>query len=475
MFKRLKSRTDPRRLGDVYTRWDFALTVLQRLVEAGFLVCLLFFLADSLWAMAGRLAPGVAGDILASIFAVAAYGLARVPVGLLRGSLDSAFGIDPRPFRARARAAAAKFAIFLPVGAAGTVALYASLPVLGPLAWAGTCLALVWLALALWLMLPRVAVLSDAKLRKPEEGEIPPGAAKYLKALSSGPVKIGPEDVLVSTAFYPGLPQPYPMAGKILVPEKALGAFPPKALEIRLAAAALCRVVSSARSLTILRFFSMSLAVPASLILLNSVGILFGYPVMVKPELTALVWAGVWASYWFSEFAALFVERTISARVSATVAAVTLDARSLFESVELTARANLDPSSQTPFLDLFRPRQNPVSQFESIRKSIREMVEAAAKRRAAAGAGTSGGGGRLAVPPGPDGEKAGAGAKAGKGAKGNGALKAKGPNGNGRAAYAMDGGGPGGDGEGASGSATASGPDGPPVVLEGQGKSGYKN
>ncbi|MDR1037027.1 MAG: hypothetical protein LBT40_10790 [Deltaproteobacteria bacterium] len=387
MFSRIKARTDPRRLGYTYCRWDFGLGLAQRLAELGFLACLLTFLAEDIWGVGGLLLPGVAGHVLAALLMMGAFALARLPVGLARIQLDHAFGLDTRPFRARAASFLARLAVLVPAGAAGTLALYAALPVLGPLAWGGAYLALVWLALALWLMLPRVFILSEKRLRSPLEGELPPGTEKYLTLLSSGQVKISLDDVLVSTSFYPGLPAPFTMSGKILVPERALRGFPPKALEVRVAAAALCRVVSSGRSITLLRFFSMALAVPASLILLNSVGILFGYPIVARPGVIALVWAGVWASFWFSEFAALYVERSVSARVSATVAAVTLDARSLFESVELSARGNLDPGFQTPFLDLFRPRQNPVSQFESIKKSIQEMVDAASKRRAIASAG----------------------------------------------------------------------------------------
>ncbi|MDR1079380.1 MAG: hypothetical protein LBQ79_00070, partial [Deltaproteobacteria bacterium] len=386
--------------------------------------------------------------------------------------------IDPRPLGARAAACALNFLVFLPVGAAGTLALYAALPALGTLAWSGIFLALLWLALSLWLMKPRLALLSEANLRRPEEGEIPPGTEKYLALLSSGDVKVGPEDVLVSTAFYPGLPAPFPMAGRILVPEKALRAFPPKALEVRVAAAALCRVVSSGRSIALLRFFSMSLAVPAALILLNSAGILYGYPVVVRPPLVALVWAGIWAAFWFSEFAALYVERTVSARVSATVAAVTLDARSLFESVEITARGNLDPATQTPWLDFFRPRQNPVSQFEAIRRSIQEMVESATKRRAAAAAGSAGGKGAAEgvakdADPG----------RAGTGGNGNGSSGSARPDGadapdgpeevSGSAAPSVSPEGPDGGRDGPDGREDADGdPDGPDG-REGPGRNGY--
>ncbi|MDR1039010.1 MAG: hypothetical protein LBR80_02355 [Deltaproteobacteria bacterium] len=382
MFSRIRSRTDPRRLGETYSRWDFALALIQRVVEAAYIVCLLFFLGDAIWRLGESMAPQAAGRVVASLLLVLAFGIARLPVGLLRSSLDSAFGVDPRRWRERASAGLWHFLALLPVGAAGTLALLATIPVMGPFAWGGIALALVWLATALWLLKPRVAILSDRNLRPPEAGEIPAGAERYLSLLSATRASgLGPGDVVVSTAFYPGLPVPFPMAGKLMVPERDLAAFPPNALAAGMAAAALCREVSSGRSLAILRFFSVSLAVPASLILLNSVGILFGYPIVVRPCLAALFWAGIWAAFWFSEFATLFVERTISARVSAAVAALTMDAKGLFESVEITARGNLDPSGPAPILDLFRPRQNPVSQFEAIKRSVQEMMDAAAKRR----------------------------------------------------------------------------------------------
>ncbi|MDR2613596.1 MAG: hypothetical protein LBG06_12575 [Deltaproteobacteria bacterium] len=392
MFDGIRSRTDPRYRGDTYSRWDFGLALAQRAVEAGFLACVFFFLGRSVWGLGTAALPGMAGHVLGAALLVTAFALARVPAGLLRGELDRAFGIDARPLLVRAKAALGRFLFLLPVGTAGTAALYAALPVLGPLAWGLACLALVWLAAALWLMLPRLAILSAGNLRSPEPGEIPAGAGRHLALLTSGDVKLGPDDILVTRAFLPGLPAPFFMAGKIVVPEAALSGFPPGALEVRIIAAALARLVSAGRSLALLRFFSLALSAPASLILLNTAGIHLGYPLAVSPGLVGLVWAGAWGAFWFSELACLFVERSVSARIAATVAAVTLDARSLFESVDVMARANLDPARRTSLLDLFRHRQNPVSQFEAIKAAIQEIVESASRRRAGGGGPAAGGG-----------------------------------------------------------------------------------
>ncbi|MDR1080625.1 MAG: hypothetical protein LBQ79_06620, partial [Deltaproteobacteria bacterium] len=87
MFSRLKSRTDPRRLGTAYSRWDFALGLAQRLVEISFLLCLMNFLAEDIWSLGEGLAGGAAGQAAAAFLMVAAFGLARVPAGLARSSL----------------------------------------------------------------------------------------------------------------------------------------------------------------------------------------------------------------------------------------------------------------------------------------------------------------------------------------------------------------------------------------------------
>ncbi|MDR3153831.1 MAG: hypothetical protein LBW85_06065 [Deltaproteobacteria bacterium] len=385
MFKGIQSRADPRYRGDVFCRWDFAISLVQRLVELAFLAGALFFLADACWRLGQAIFAGSAGEILGAFLLVTAFGIVRAPAGLARICLERDFGLDPRPLRARAGERFLDFLFFLPVGALGTLALHAALPVMGALAWGLCCLTLFWLALALWLMKPRLTALADRRLRKPAPGEIPPDTGRRLELISTGSAKITVDDILISTAFRPGLAAPFPMAGKIIVPEKALAAFPPKALEARIAAAALERLVSASRNLTVLRFFSMALAAPGSLILLNSVGLFFGYPLAATPGLAGLIWAGGWGAFWFSELAALFVERAVSARLLATVAAITMDARSLFESIELMARWNLDPARQTPLLDFFRPRQNPISQFEAIKAAITEMVAAASSRREKAG------------------------------------------------------------------------------------------
>jgi hypothetical protein len=383
MFRRISSTADPRFAGDAYCRWDLGLALAQRTVEAAFMACALVFLAGRIRDLALAAAPGTPGEILAALALVSAFALARLPVGLLRASLDRAFGLDPRPLGSRAARAAWDHAVLIPVGVAGTLALSTALPVMGPLAWGASCLALVWLATALWIMLPRIPLLSAASLRAPAPGEIPPAAVRLMGILCPGPGGIGPDDVLVSSAFFPGLQAPFPMAGKIVVPEKALARLPPKALETLLVAAALSRFSRVGRSLTLLRIFCMALAAPTSLILLNSVGVVFGYPFETPPGLAALFWAGVWSAFWFAELSILFFRRAVSTRLYATVAAVTMDAKGLFQSIELVARGNLDPTRRSPFLDLFRPRQSPESQFEAIKATVHDMVEEAGRRKAA--------------------------------------------------------------------------------------------
>jgi hypothetical protein len=275
----------------------------------------------------------------------------------------------------------AGLAFLVPAGTAGTAALFVALQAAGPLAWGLSCLVLTWLALFLAVMLPRLRILSEKALREPGPGELPPGTARCMGLLSGAGGRLGEGDILVSLAFYPGLQPPFVMASKILVPEKALEAYTPKALEAGIAAAALGHSIGAARGAIALRFFSMALAAPASLILLNSVGLLLGFPAVAGFGLAGLFWAGVWMAYWFSGFVSLFVERAVSARVCATVAALTMDARGLYEYVELTARGNLDPVSRKPVTELFRARRGAVAQFEAVKAAVREMADAAAGRR----------------------------------------------------------------------------------------------
>jgi hypothetical protein len=381
MFQNTYAKTEAKFRGDVFTKIDFNLSALERLVELLYLAFAFWKLAPIVGNIVGELISGTWGIILVSFVLLFGFFIVKGVIKLIRSSLEHAFGIDPRGFFERFASCFSLWLIFLPYLSLASVAVFMSLSVFSTVPWALIYLCLTWVGLFFIYSFRTDLYPAKENLRAPKEDEIPPNLDKFSFLFESFKKPVDISNILVSSAFYKGLRAPFVTKERLVVPEKCLASFTPAALRARIVMALLTHMVSASKSLLILRLVCFALAVPNTLILLNSLGLWAGYPVSkTAPELLTLIWMGALSAFWFADFASLFVSRFLDSKVAATSAALTMDANGLFQSVDIMAAYNLDPTNESLFRDIFRKRSSPIAQFKVIRDTIQEMASTAAAK-----------------------------------------------------------------------------------------------
>ncbi|MDR2338788.1 MAG: hypothetical protein LBF40_01420 [Deltaproteobacteria bacterium] len=379
MFKRLNSQTDPADRPHIYSLTDLCLAAVLRMLELTLFLLLFSFAAPRLWpVLQGRVGGPVAALLTISSMALA-YVLIRLPLELARSQLRNAFGLDPRAAGARFPPIIKKAALAFVVSALFGWILLLTLDRLPVLAWVLLYLAMVYLCLTVRLLWPRLGFsFYPGRYRPATDDELPDGAFKVLSALPGAGE--GLPKAWVDRSFHPGLRPPFVLGGRLVIPEKALSAFPPSALKALIVRAVLSHLVRIPRNFAIYGFLSLALSAPIALILLNSLGLMVGYPIVGSPALVALFWMGAWAALCFSEFSGLLLSRTLCLKLSAATVAVTKDVHGLFESIGTLARYNLEPFSGSFFGELFRDRPFPERQIDRLKGSLMELTEEALRR-----------------------------------------------------------------------------------------------
>ncbi|MDR2349490.1 MAG: hypothetical protein LBF41_02530 [Deltaproteobacteria bacterium] len=385
MFRNTYRKTAPKDRGEKFTTMDFRLSVLARVVEVLYLFALWFFLADPAGKAVTAAIPGIPGEVAVVFVLLFGFFLVSAPVAMMRSGLEAGFGMDPRPFGKRFLSFSGKALFFAPFLALGTAAAILSLQTLGALSWSLLYLALVWMGLLLATLFFENRIPSAAFLRAPRGDEFPVDFDRFVSLFSplqnkSVPVK----DVLLSSDFHKGLAAPYVSGSKLIIPERSLASFPPNALLARLVMAMLGHIFSSSGSLITLRFVCLALAVPNTLILLNSLGIFSGYPLIKNsPEFIPLVWMGVLSAVWFSVLSTRFVRRFLQGKLAATAAAFTKDPGGLLKSIDVMAEYNMDPTEEHAVRDFFRNRPSTRYQLRAIGDTLRDIIAGEAGKKAA--------------------------------------------------------------------------------------------
>ncbi|MDR2198840.1 MAG: hypothetical protein LBR53_05195 [Deltaproteobacteria bacterium] len=383
MFRKLYLGAAAGERPHLFSLTDFCLAAVSRMTEFTAMLLVFAFLAPRLFAALNASLGKTPSEILVVLASAAVVLLARLPFVMARSQLRNAFGLDPRPFWRRLKPRFLWSLLALPALALLSLALFYALVSLNVLIWGLLYLLLVYLVcLALFLRPLFLFTLRPERFRPAQDDEVPRGVDQILKLLpEEGGKRPRPNSVWIDLSFQEGLQPPRVSGGRLLIPEKALSAFPPPALRTQIVIASLAYLVKVPRNLKVYRLLSLALGAPVVLILLNSLGLAAGYPSEPRVNLVALIWMGSWASAWFSEFSGLLLRRALNLKLSAAAVTVTRDVPGLFESVDVLARYNMEPSGSSFFLDLFRPRPSPETQLKRLKDSLMELTGEAERSR----------------------------------------------------------------------------------------------
>jgi hypothetical protein len=162
------------------------------------------------------------------------------------------------------------------------------------------------------------------------------------------------------------------MGRDLIVTEKALAAFQPESLKAGLVMAMVSQMLKLNRNCVVLRLVALCMAIPASMMLLYSLGFLLGYPMMVRPSHVALVWMGCWLSFRVSNLVMNFISRILCHRMNLATATILGQVMPLVKCIETMARYNLVSWKQAWWRRLFSPWPGPKEQIKAIMAGLSE-------------------------------------------------------------------------------------------------------
>jgi hypothetical protein len=165
----------------------------------------------------------------------------------------------------------------------------------------------------------------------------------------------------VSTTFEPELTPPR-LSGlgptlRLVIPETALAAIPPREQAQQSVAAVLESLVKAPFKFMFLRFCGLAMAGSAAVVLLSALGPAVGlYPLAVNPELAPLLWAAVWVGWALANLAGRFTRRIITVQLLASAAELLKDEGAVSAALKTLAAKNLEPDSRPAWQEIFRRR-----------------------------------------------------------------------------------------------------------------------
>jgi uncharacterized membrane protein YgcG len=194
--------------------------------------------------------------------------------------------------------------------------------------------------------------------------ELPPGLSGYVKAWRTS----GRAGVLkVSSRSAAGLTMPSAIGRDVIVTEKALSAFSPKALKSGIIMAIMSQSLGLERNFIILRAAALAMAAPTSVILVNLAFLLRGWTPDFEIGNASLVWLAIILAWWAAEVAVLFVKRILSLKLNEAAFSVLRDATGIIEAAEAMVVGNLDAPTRPWWRRPFRDRPSALEQIERLR------------------------------------------------------------------------------------------------------------
>jgi hypothetical protein len=367
MFKRLFLKTCQEDRAKVYSAADFYLACLGLFLELFILVFLAFYLAGKLyfWPLSySELGPF--GYALMLLPMCLVYGAVSGISVILRSRLRARFGLDPRPTAARFwaffKTSLWRLLYFWFSSWAVYVALIADklAPIIGVL------LLVVWGFFVLDFFLTRFEVRRSQRELESDQNNILSEAAKKLyKTLS---VRL-----LASNRFEIGVKDPIVIGSDVIINDNVLAALDAKCFKNYLYRAWFGLQLKIDGKYLAIRLIMMLLSLPFSFMLLNSLGLLLGYPLEISSACLALVWLGVWLALKMSEFMLKLVKRIVETHLYSASTTVSKDFTELIALIEVIADRNLIPLTPLPWWRILAmDALPPFKQIESVYRTAAE-------------------------------------------------------------------------------------------------------
>lgn len=300
------------------------------------------------------------GDYLALGMMLLSLGLVRLPYLYTKGTLYHDFGQDPRSGLKRL-----KLIVTLELRRGLVIWLASCLLFYGLVNldfwyWLGCTFALFLISVSLVAFYPKL--WWPLKLRPLQEGDVPEILLNSLKRWEdkNGLTK---DKIVVSTTFTPELQPPYLLGLKprqyLVIPEKALASFPPQELNLLLVMATLEAIIKIPSKIFLLYLCSISISIPLTAILLNTLGVfLWSYPLVTSPLPITLVWFGAWLGLRLADFSTRLIFRTLGPQLAAAATTLLNDENpnALSSTCSTLARYNLEEDSPPAWRKIVRAR-----------------------------------------------------------------------------------------------------------------------
>jgi hypothetical protein len=356
MFKKFSSLPDPGERLEIFNLLKFNLGICRRLSEFATLTTLI---AGFSW-FSHKFAPSSTLAHSAPLIGLAIF-FATLPRWLFlaaESTLAADFGLDPRPVSQRLKARAALEIRWLPTAWLLSVLLFQLLTVLELWAWTLAALALGIGLLLLDSFKPRL--FRPERLRHPMEGEVDPVLNQRFDRWAKQ-MGFKPWPIRVATTFNPYLTPPR-LSGlgssqTLIISEKALSAFPPRALTLLTVSAVVEGLVKAPLKFLPLRGCALAVAAPLTAVLLGTLGThLWLYPLVHNPALITLVWLAGWSGLILAEFATRIVRRDLEAQLSAAAATILKDDAAVGAARVTLAVKNLEEEAPPAWRNWFSHR-----------------------------------------------------------------------------------------------------------------------
>ena|GEM_PF-2272803 len=354
MFKKFSGLSDPSERLEIFNLLKFNLALCRRLTA--------FLTLAVLITGFGWLIGGPTEAIPPLVYSAPLIGLALICATLPRwlflaaeSILAANFGLDPRSLGRRLADLAAREIRWLPAAWLLSVLLFQLLTVLELWVWTLTGLVLGVGLLILDALFPRL--LRPEKLRPARQEEVDPALNQRFEKWA-GRMGLKPPPIRVSTAFSPFLAPPRLIglgpAQTLVISEKALAAFTPRALTFLTISAMLEGLVKAPMKFFCLRLCALAAAVPLAAVLIGTLGTrLWLYPLVFSPSLIILVWLAGWLGLTLADFTSRLVRRDLEAQLAAAASMILKDDEAAGMARAALAAKNLEEEAPPAWRDWF--------------------------------------------------------------------------------------------------------------------------
>ena len=379
MFKKFSSLPDPKERLEIFNLLKFNLALGRRLAE--FLTLATLIAAFGWFIERTSSAPPSSLAYTAPVIGLAllVFVLPRWLFLVVESALVADFGLDPRPAGRRLAALANQEIRWLPAAWLLSVLMFHLLIALPFWGWVLAALAL---GAGLFLLDTfKPGLLRPESLRPPLEGEVASDLSQLLEKWSQR-MGLKPWPIRVATTVSPYLSPPR-LSGlgptqTLIIPESALVAFVPRALNLLTLSAVMEGLVKAPLKLFFLRACALLVALPLAAIFISALGRhLWLYPFTYNPALISLVWLAVWFGLTLADLFTRIVRRDLEVQLAAAAAIVLKDDEAAGSARSALAVKNLEEDAPPAWRNMFSRRYSLPVFFKRFQYYRRRNAESA--------------------------------------------------------------------------------------------------